>query len=96
MATCFQCGERGSKFLGYVVCDACKSKLGLFGDDTIKKHIARYRNAAKNHDYEDEVNERLQLLEIDYIKKRLKLLHIQERIQQLQGDYNPPPPATRQ
>lgn len=85
MTKCFQCGERGSKFLGYAVCDACKSKLGLYSDETINKHLERYRTSGNNYDYEDEVNERLELLEIDYIRKRLKLLHIQQRIQQLEG-----------
>jgi len=63
---------------GYNICDSCKSKLGLFTDETIRKHISAYKKSSKYNSYEEEINDRLILLENDYIKKRIKLLHIQE------------------
>ena len=63
---------------GYTICDSCKSKLGLFTDETIKKHVSLYRT--RDHSYEEEIRDRLILLEKDCIKKTIKLLHIQERL----------------
>jgi len=68
---------------GYTTCDSCKSKLGLFTDVTIKKHILLYKKSAKNHSYEEEIHNRLIFLDKDYIKKRIKLLHIQERLKHI-------------
>jgi hypothetical protein len=77
---CSQCGDPGSNLYGYIICDSCKSKLGLFTDDTIKTHVALYKNSSKKRSYEEEINYRLDFLEKDLIKKRIKLLHIKERL----------------
>ena len=77
---CVLCGDKGSDFYGYIVCDACKSRLGLFSDNTIKKHIALYA-AEKDHSYEDELRARLDILEKDYIMKKIKLLYILDRLE---------------
>ena len=78
--TCFQCGNKGIDMYGYIICDSCKAKLGLFTDETIKKHIILYKSPLKRRTYEEEINYRLDFINKDYIKKRIKLLHIQERL----------------
>ena len=78
---CFQCGRPGKDLCGFTICDSCKSRLSLFTDETIKKHIALY--TAKGRSYEAEIARRLDFIEKDYIKKKIKLLHIQERLKEL-------------
>jgi len=80
---CFQCGEDGTDIYGYTICDTCKSKIGLFTDETIKKHILLY-NESKNNSYAEEIEDRLIFIEKDYIKKKIKLLSIQERLNELE------------
>jgi hypothetical protein len=53
---CVLCKDRGTEVHGYVICDACKSELGLFSDETIKKHIALYNNSEKKRSYEEEIH----------------------------------------
>ena len=79
--SCFQCGKEGTNMYDYTICDSCKSKIGLFTDATIKKHISLYQKSSKDHSYEKEIHDRLIFIEKDYIKKRIKLLHIQERLE---------------
>jgi hypothetical protein len=74
---CLKCGKEGKDFFGFVFCDSCKSKLRLFTDLKIKKYIS------ENPDFEDEINRRLDFLEIDYSIKKVKLLHIKEKIKVL-------------
>ncbi|KMY67055.1 hypothetical protein AAU61_14040 [Desulfocarbo indianensis] len=78
---CFQCGRKGADLFGYCVCDSCKAKLGLFTDATIKRHIAKYETQGKS--YAEEINNRLHILDEDYIKKKIKLLHVRERLQHI-------------
>ena len=72
---------------GYTVCPACKIKLGLFQDKTIQRHNSTFAKAKENNpgrpSYEEEVRNRLIHLDKDYISKRIKLLHIQDRLQHL-------------
>jgi len=79
---CFQCGEDGNELYGYIICDSCRSKLGLFSDETIEKHISIYDKPAKKRTYEEEIKYRLDFIEKEYTKKRIKLLHILERLKQ--------------
>ncbi len=72
---CFQCGKNGADMFGYAICDSCKSKLGLFTDATIKKYDSMK--------FREEISNRLKILEKDFIKKKIKLLHIQERLKQI-------------
>lgn len=89
--SCFRCGENEESSLqnlyGYTVCKACETKLGLYHDQTIIKHvssfdIARQLNPEKPT-YAEEVDQRLKMMERDYIGKRLKLLHIQDRLREI-------------
>ena len=43
--SCFECGNKGTNMYGFIICDPCKSKLGLFTDETIQKHILLYEAA---------------------------------------------------
>ena len=78
--TCFLCGNRGAVMYDYCICESCKSKLGLFTDGTIRRHISEYTPSKKYRTYAEEINDRLHILEQDYIKKRIKLLHVLERL----------------
>lgn len=80
---CSLCGSPGLKIFDYILCNSCKAKLGLFTDDTITKHIKLYNKAKKTRSYADEARYRLNFIEKDYIKKRIKLLHILERLEQV-------------
>ncbi len=88
---CYQCGETEESSIedlfGYMVCRACKVKLGLYHDETIKKHAESFQRAKdlnpQKPSYKEEVDYRLIAMEKDYISKRIKLLHIQERLSQL-------------
>lgn len=88
---CYRCDEHTESettvMYGYVICDACKSNLGLLRDSTIQKHIITREEAkAKDADrlsFEEEVQYKLACLEKDYINKKIKLLHIRDRIGQV-------------
>jgi len=81
--SCFQCGNKGSDIYGYIMCDSCKAKLGLFSDETIKKHIAQYEKPTSKRSYKEEIDYRLDFIEKDYIKKRIKLLDIKKRLENI-------------
>ncbi len=81
---CFQCGQPGTELFGYPICDACKARLGLFSDATIQNHIARHQQPGRERSYEQEIQYRQAFMEKDYIKKRIKLLYIQERVRVLE------------
>ncbi len=81
---CRLCGNGDSDDLyGYAICDECKSGLGLFTDQTIKKHVSMYGDPAKKHSYEEEIVERLDFIEKDYVKKKIKLLHVLDRLKNM-------------
>ena len=86
MSPCFRCGntERLEAVYGYPVCPDCRPQLGLYADKTIQKHIRRFADAARrdpeNLTYAEEVERKLLVMERDYIARRIKLLHLQERI----------------
>lgn len=89
--SCFGCGETEessiTEFYGYTVCKACQVKLGLFQDETIKKHVDSFQRANQRDPnkplYQEEVRNRLVLLDKDYLPKRIKLLHIQSRLKEV-------------
>jgi hypothetical protein len=81
--SCFNCGSQGSDMYGFTICDPCKADLKLFSDETIKKHIARYKKSSSGRTYEQEIQYRLDFVEKDYIKKKIKLLHILDRLEHL-------------
>ena len=68
---CYKCrGTNDSPtevLYGYTICNTCKSKLGLFQDRTLKKHIANFK-AAKELDpnqptFEEEIRYRLEIVQ---------------------------------
>jgi hypothetical protein len=83
---CFQCDKAadGQEFHGYSICKTCKSELGLMQDDALKGHLLSYKKIKdkdpKKPSFEEEVRDRLSILEKAYISKKIKLLHIQERL----------------
>ncbi|NER13450.1 hypothetical protein GWK08_08385 [Leptobacterium flavescens] len=88
---CYKCGDTSKNQLeelyGYTICNSCKSRLGLFLDPTIEKHVLSFRETKREDPtkptYKEEVAFRLDCLDKDYISKKIKLLHIQDRINNL-------------
>ena len=80
---CVLCDEEGKEFYGYTICDSCILGLRLFKDETIKKYRDSY-DCKNGPAYESEIDYRLDYLEKDYIKKRIKLLHINDRLKHIQ------------
>ncbi|MFK7925053.1 MAG: hypothetical protein AB8H47_24060 [Bacteroidia bacterium] len=88
---CYRCDwsheEDLIELYGYTICSSCESELGLFKDGTIKKHYLSF-DKKKNLDptspsYAQELQNRLISIEQHYISSRIKLLHIQERLNQM-------------
>ncbi len=88
---CFNCeganGDENEELFGYTICNTCKSKLGLFHDATIKKHSSLFK-MSKERDpnspsYEEEIHNRLIYLDKDHVRKKIKLLHVQERLKHI-------------
>ena len=81
---CCQCEATGqlASLYGYRFCARCQSKLGLHADKTILKNAKSY-DRSKPISYEDEVINRLQAMEKDFVKKKVKLLHILSRLGEL-------------
>ena len=83
-AVCCQCEAQAqlTQLHGYSFCATCLSKLALHADRTILKNAAKYQDS-RNGSYEDEVVSRLQKMDKDFAKNRVKLLHILERLSEL-------------
>lgn len=80
---CVLCEKsQGRDFYGFLICESCQSKLRLFDDKTIQRYILEYDNN-RDFSFEDEMDRRLKILEKDYIKKKVKLLYIKNRIEKL-------------
>lgn len=73
---CFNCENRGTDFLGYTICDSCKKGLRLFTEKTVAKYVNKYSKLT----YENDIKDRLVSMENVYIKQRIKLLDILEKI----------------
>ena len=82
--TCFRCEKDCAdlEMYGYFVCQQCKSKLGLFRDETIKKYVLSDKFGSKAS-FVKEIQRRLDFVDKDYIRKRIKLLHVQERLKKI-------------
>jgi hypothetical protein len=77
--TCFNCGKTTTENMhGYPICDSCKTKLKLFSDNTIKKHYLK--NPEK---FSKEIDRRLDFIEKDHIKKKIKLLNVKEQLKKI-------------
>lgn len=74
---CFNCNTTGTDFFGFKICASCKKKLRLFTDKTVAEHIRKFTKSG----YQKDVQEKLALLESDYIKKKIKLLDILQKIE---------------
>ena len=73
---CFNCDNIGTEFFGFTICDSCKKDLKLFTNKTIKKHSKTFTKSG----YEKDVKGKLALLENVYIKQKIKLLDILEKL----------------
>ena len=90
-SSCYKCeGASGSAtevVFGYTICSTCISELRLFNDKTIKKHVTAFDHAKEKDStlpsYSEDVKHKLNCLDKDYINKRIKLLHIQERLEKM-------------
>lgn len=79
---CFNCGtETGNQRYEITICAACEQDLRLFTDETIARQNAEYKPSEKYAAYTDEIADRLVFLEKDYLKKKIKLLHVLERLE---------------
>lgn len=71
----------------YPVCSVCSSKMGLFRDKTIARYIKEFelkkRKDPEELSFEEEMERRLEYIEKDYIKKKIKLNYILDRIKDL-------------
>jgi len=76
ISQCFNCNKKGKEFYGFTICKACRKALRLFSDNTLEKHIFKFTKPV----YQKEINERLSILEKNFIKKKIKLLDIQKRL----------------
>jgi len=76
MKKCNLCWKEGRELYSYIVCDECKKKLRLFTEKSVQKYIEKFW---KNN-YNTDIENRLKSLESDYIKKKIKLLDIKEKI----------------
>lgn len=75
---CFNCSNQGKDLYGISICEQCLTDLKLFNDETIKRQREEYKGDKGS--YEKEIDHRLDFVEKDYFKKKLKLLHIKERL----------------
>lgn len=90
---CFSCGNRNANqvrdLFGYIVCSQCEKEIGLYKDPTIIKAIKSYakkkESIPENPTYAEDVDYRLSAMEDRYIRQRIKLLHIQSRISELEN-----------
>jgi hypothetical protein len=81
---CFNCDSNAdAQIYGIPVCNSCESDLRLFTDDTINRQKMEYKGSKKYATYQEEISDRLILLKRDYLKKKIKLLHILERLDNL-------------
>ena len=81
---CFNCGaETSNQRYEITICAACEQDLRLFTDETIARQKAEYKTSEKYATYNDEIADRLVFLEKDYLKKKIKLLHVLERLEHL-------------
>ncbi len=82
---CCQCesSNQVDGLYGYPFCRRCQTQLNLFTDATISKHVSLYE-ASKPNSYEAEVLARLQAIEKNFGKQKVKLLHILDRLSELE------------
>ncbi|KAB2859368.1 MAG: hypothetical protein F9K09_02435 [Flavobacteriales bacterium] len=83
---CFNCAaDTNHKKYEIPICHSCETGLKLFTDDTIMRQKKEYKCSEKYSSYLDEIAHRIILLENDYLKKKIKLLHVLERLANFKG-----------
>ncbi len=65
---------------GITVCKTCESDLRLYNDATIARQETEYKASARYDSLKAEVADRLIIMEKDYIKKRIRLLHMLHKL----------------
>ena len=91
MENCFRCGELNKEQLigiyGYVICKKCKKRLSLFKDATIRKYCLKNQKELEKDpsakSFREDINYRLDFIEKDYISKKIKLMHILDRLEHI-------------
>ena len=89
--TCYKCGEhengRLEELYGHSICKYCIKVLALFKDETIRRHLDNFNpqnyKRFNSKTYKQEIENRLKFIEEDYINKRIKLMHVLDRLRQL-------------
>ena len=90
---CFSCDNTNLKEIsnvyGYSVCVVCKTTLGFYLDSTIRKHILAFekkkQEVPEKPSNREEIDYRLNFMRAEYIRKRIKLLHIQARLKGIES-----------
>lgn len=89
--TCYKCREYDSNQLenlfGYTICASCIKDLGLLKDNTIQRHLTNFNpenyKRFNSQTYRQEIENRIEFLEEDFINKKIKLLHVLDRLEHL-------------
>ena len=89
--TCYKCGEYESNRLedlyGFTICESCIKTLALFKDKIIKRHLDNFDpenyKRFNSKTYKQEIENRLKFIEEDFINKKIKLMHVLDRLKQL-------------
>lgn len=78
MNKCFNCDQPGTEFYGHIICEECKIGLRLFSDATIRKQMS-----TDPRGYIKELKNRLEVVESEYIKSKIKLQYMIERAEEM-------------
>ena len=82
-STCFNCNNTSTQILfDHHICNDCKTGLRLFSTKTVKKHQLRFQEI-EEISYQKDISNKLKKVELTYIKAKIKLLDIQEKLNQL-------------
>lgn len=76
-SACFNCKKRTDNLVyGFSVCQECESRLGLMSEETVGKHMQN------KSDFLKEARSKMEILEKDYARKKIKLLHILDKLKE--------------
>jgi hypothetical protein len=68
------------KLYGYNICGLCKSKIRLFSKDSVKRFKTNYKKKPGRPTIEDDIKYRLDYIEKDFIKKKIKLMDMLDKL----------------
>lgn len=80
MSNCLKCAPTYDSSKAPTLCKSCRESIRLLSDHSILKHLNNKK------DYPKEVEEKLHELELIYLRRKLQLLHIKERLQELRKE----------